>query len=226
MHELRNALTAAMSWVHLLREGKLGTDMTGRAIESIERSLNAQQRIINDLLDTSRLQRGEFQLECRATELKPLVRSTLSSLEAMAEVKSVRLRAQLGRGSCVVMADPDRIQQILLNLVSNAIKFTPSNGNIQVRLSRVETEAELTISDSGNGFGLEFLPYVFEKFAQEKAGEHEGLGLGLAIVRALVQLHGGSIRAENTTENGGARISVRLPLLRQASSAITFRRKM
>jgi PAS domain S-box-containing protein len=214
-HELRTPLTPILTWSRLLRSGKLDQAATERALEAIERAARSQAQLIEDLLDVSRITSGKLRLDVRPIQLQPVVEAAIESVRPGAEAKGLRLEIVLDRNAGVVSGDPERLQQVVWNLLSNAIKFTPGGGRIQVRLQRVNSHVEIAISDTGQGITPEFLPHVFERFRQADSSStrtHGGLGLGLAIVRHLVELHGGRVRAESPGLGIGATFLVELPL--------------
>ncbi|HWO01569.1 MAG TPA: ATP-binding protein, partial [Blastocatellia bacterium] len=215
-HELRSPLNSILGWVSLMREGKLDEEATARALETVERSARAQNRIISDLLDVSRIISGQLRLNVRPLEPAGIIEAAVEAVRPAADGKSVRLDVVLDRDAGPVSGDADRLQQIVWNLVSNAIKFTPRGGHAQVRLERVGSQIEIIVSDTGVGIDPEFIPYVFDRFRQEDSSSTRrqgGLGLGLAIVRHLVELHGGTVHAESEGEGKGATFVVRLPLM-------------
>ncbi len=181
----------------------------------MERNAKAQAQLIEDILDVSRIISGKVRLDVRSVELASVIESALTTVRLAADAKGVQIHSVVDPRAGPVSGDSARLQQIVWNLISNAIKFTPRGGRIQVTVERVNSHAEIAVSDTGKGIGAEFLPYVFERFRQGQAGttrEHGGLGLGLAIVRHLVELHGGNVRAESLGEGRGATFVVRLPL--------------
>jgi len=214
-HELRTPLNAILGWAQLLRTGDLPPDKAGRAVETIARNAQLQVQLVEDLLDVSRIITGKLHLEIRAVELPAVVEATVESARPAAELKGIRLGAVLDRSLPVLPGDPERLQQILYNLLSNAIKFTPAAGHVEVRLERMARHARLTVADTGIGIDPDFLPHVFDRFRQgdpTSTRRHRGLGLGLAIVRHLVALHGGSVRADSPGDGKGATFIVDLPL--------------
>jgi PAS domain S-box-containing protein len=215
-HELRTPLTAVLGWTRLLGTGQLDEATRERALETIERNAQAQVQLIDDILDVSRIIRGKLRLNVRPVELAPVIEAAIDSVRPAAEAKGIRLQVVLDRAAGPVSGDPDRLQQIVWNLVSNAIKFTPKEGRVQVILSRANSHLEIEVIDTGQGIAPEFLPYVFDRFRQADpttTRTHGGLGLGLAIVRHLVELHGGSVKAESSGTGEGAIFRVTLPLL-------------
>ena len=215
-HELRTPLNAILGWTQLLRSREVPEQTEfDRAMEIIERNARAQVRLIDDLLDLSRIMSGRFRLDVQQVSLGDIVRSALDSIEPAAQTKGVRLESVLDPTSVVVSGDPARLQQVFWNLLSNAVKFTPKGGKIQVVLQRVNSHIEFSISDTGIGIPAAFLPHVFERFSQKDSStnrEYGGLGLGLAICKQLVELHGGSVQAKSMGEGQGATFVVTLPL--------------
>ncbi len=213
-HELRTPLNAMVGWVHLLRSGSLDAATTERALETIERNIRAQAQIIDDILDVSRIVRGSLTLAFQTVDLAPILRHVIESLSPAAESKGIALHTLFEAASSKVTGDPNRLQQVAWNLLSNAVKFTPRGGSVEVRLSRQDGDLRLEVADTGEGISADFLPHVFERFRQadSSAGRiHDGLGLGLAIVRHLVELHGGTVSAESPGKGQGSRFTVLLP---------------
>jgi PAS domain S-box-containing protein len=216
-HELRNPLNSIVGWVGLLRAGNLDEKMRARAIEAITQGAQAQDRIIKDLLDVSRIVSGRLHLDLRPLQLAEVLEGAIETIRPAAAVKQIGLQAEFDPGVGSTAGDPDRLRQIFWNLLSNAVKFTPGNGRIQVRLRRINSHLEVNVNDSGIGIEPEFLPYLFDRFRQGDSGtdrQSPGLGLGLAIVRHLVELHGGTVRAQSNGTGQGASFTVRLPILR------------
>ena len=221
-HELRTPLTPILGWAHMLRAGMLQGDSAARAFDSIERNARAQEKIIDDLLDVSRIITGKLRIDARPVELAPIIEAAVDSIRPAAEAKSISLELALDASIGPVSGDPTRLQQVLWNLLSNAIKFTPDGGRIEVRLRHFDAQAEITVSDTGIGISPEFLPYVFDRFRQADSSntrKHGGLGLGLSIVRHMVEMHGGTVTAESLGEGQGATFRVRLPLMASESQA-------
>ncbi|MEA3180715.1 MAG: hypothetical protein QOI59_4238 [Gammaproteobacteria bacterium] len=213
-HELRTPLNAIFGWVTLLRTGRLDEPTQERALETIERNARAQKRLIEDLLDVSRIVTGKVALEILPVDPRRVVEAALETMQPAAQAKGVTVVPLLDTGAATVRGDFARLQQIVCNLLSNAIKFTPSGGQVDVCLAHRNGEAEISVSDSGQGIKPEFLPLVFDRFRQEDGSisrRHGGLGLGLAIVRHLVELHAGSVEAFSEGEGKGSRFVVRLP---------------
>ena len=213
-HELRTPLNAIFGWVTLLRTRRLDESTQERALETIERNARAQKRLIEDLLDVSRIVSGKVALEILPVDARRVVQAAVETMQPAAQAKGVTLVPVLDTETAMVRGDFARLQQIVCNLLSNAIKFTPSGGRVEVCLARRDGLAEISVSDSGQGIKPEFLPLVFDRFRQEDGSisrRHGGLGLGLAIVRHLVELHAGSVEAFSAGEGKGSRFVVRLP---------------
>jgi PAS domain S-box-containing protein len=215
-HELRTPLTSILGWAHLLRAGQLDEKNAVSALETIERNARAQAQLIDDLLDVSRIITGKLRLDVRVVDPASFIESAIESLCPAAEAKDIRIQKVMDTGVVSVAADPARLQQVVWNLLSNAIKFTPKGGRVQVRLERINSHIEIAVCDTGTGISQEFLPFVFERFRQadqQTTRQHGGLGLGLAIVRHLVELHGGTVEAESQGEGQGATFIVKLPIV-------------
>jgi PAS domain S-box-containing protein len=214
-HELRTPLQAMLGWLRLMRAGRLDAAATAKALETIERNTLTQTKLIGDLLDVSGILAGKLRVEPRVIDLTAVVEAALQSVRAAALAKTIVLTSTLDPGPMLLDADPDRVDQVLANLLSNALKFTPAGGAIEVRLSRDGDAARLVIEDSGIGIAPEILPNVFDRFRQADSSTtrtHGGLGLGLALVRYLVEAHGGSVRAESEGAGRGATFIIALPL--------------
>jgi len=214
-HELRTPLTAMLGWIALLRPGRLPADRTRYALDVIERNARMQAQLINDLLDVSRIVAGKMELDRMSVDLAAVVQRVVESAQREAEAKRIRVTTAVDPAAGPVLGDATRLEQVIGNIMANAIKFTPSEGHIAVRLDRHRGRARLRVSDNGPGIAPDVLPHVFERFRQAESSSrrrHEGLGLGLAIVRHLVETHGGTVQAENGGA-GGAIFTVELPLL-------------
>jgi PAS domain S-box-containing protein len=214
-HELRSPLNAMLGWCRMLRRRVLDEATTERALETIERNVRLQTQLIDDLLDVSRIITGKLSLAVRPVELPAVIDATLESVEAAARAKGIRLERTLHPAVPPILGDPGRLQQVLWNLLSNAVKFTPAGGRVFVRLDRSTSHARILVGDTGQGIQPSFLPYVFDRFRQAEtsaARAHGGLGLGLAIVRHLVELHGGTVEAHSEGEGRGATFTVLLPV--------------
>ncbi|HEX3531344.1 MAG TPA: response regulator [Thermoanaerobaculia bacterium] len=214
-HELRTPLNAILGWAQVLRMGKLDEAASARALETIERNARAQAQLIADLLDVSRIITGKLRLDFQPVELRRIVEAALDSVRPAADAKGIRLGVTLGPLASPVLGDSDRLQQVVWNLLSNAIKFTPREGAVEVGLCQSGASAEVRVSDTGAGIRPDFLPYVFDRFRQAEGAitrTHGGLGLGLSIVRHLVELHGGTVEVESEGEGKGASFTVCLPV--------------
>ncbi len=214
-HELRTPLTAILGWAHMLRTGQFNGDSAAKAFETIERNARAQSQLIDDLLDVSRIITGKLRIDVRPVDPNSFVEAAVEAVRPAAEAKGVRVQKIMDTGVAAVSGDPVRLQQVVWNLLSNAIKFTPKQGRVQIRLERVNSHIEIAVSDTGAGISPEFLPHVFDRFRQadqKTTRQHGGMGLGLAIVRHLVELHGGTVRAESPGEGKGSTFTVLLPV--------------
>jgi signal transduction histidine kinase len=214
-HELRTPLSAILGWSTMLAEGRLDASHSRRAVQSITRSARNLAQLVDDVLDVSRVVNGSLRLDVESVLLTSVIEAAVDTARPAAEVKSIDLSVVVDRSEVVVSGDRGRLQQIVGNLLSNAVKFTAKGGHVRVTLERANSWAELVVSDTGRGIDPEFLPFVFERFRQADGKTTRsvgGLGLGLAIVRDLVELHGGTVRAESPGENLGATFVVRLPI--------------
>jgi signal transduction histidine kinase/ActR/RegA family two-component response regulator len=221
-HELRTPLNAIVGWSSMLMTNKFDESVTRQAIQTIERNAKTQAQIIEDLLDVSRIITGKMKLDLRPVELQTVVHGAFESLLPSAERKGITVKSDFDLQTDSVYGDPDRLQQIMWNLLSNAIKFTPEGGTVEVKLKRSGTQAQITVRDTGLGIKPEFLPFVFERFSQADATstrKYGGLGLGLAIVRHLVEMHGGSVGVESEGVGLGATFKVNLPLMNDAQGS-------
>jgi signal transduction histidine kinase/ActR/RegA family two-component response regulator len=227
-HELRNPLAPILTWTQLLRSGTLDEEKTRRALEVIERNVTSQAQLIDDLVDVSRVASGKFRLDVRPIDLAPVIKAAAEAQGPASDAKHLRLQLVLDERAGLISGDSERLQQVMWNLVSNAIKFTPKGGRVQVLLQRAESHVEVSVSDSGVGIDSEFLPHVFEPFRQGMGGSmrrHGGLGLGLSIVRHIVELHGGEITAFSEGLNQGSKFTIKFPLLAASrESGDTLRR--
>jgi signal transduction histidine kinase/ActR/RegA family two-component response regulator len=229
-HELRSPLNPILGWSTLLLNGKLDPAKTTQALTTIQRNAKLQSELIEDLLDVSRILRGKLNLNVAPVNLAANIRAAIETVRLAAEAKSIQITANLAEDAGLVWGDSTRLQQVIWNLLSNAVKFTPKGGQVEVRLERVDSGdrgefpappspypyAQITVSDTGQGIAPDFLPYVFDYFRQADGTttrKFGGLGLGLAIVRHLVELHGGTVRAESSGEGQGANFTLRLPLM-------------
>lgn len=214
-HELRTPLTAVLGWARMLRTMEMDEETVNHGLQIIERNAESQNQLIRDLLDVSRIVTGKLILETKPVELTPIIAAAVDSMQQAIEARAIELAVEFDTETDLVRGDPDRLQQVVWNLLSNAIKFTPKGGNIRVRLARSGSDVQIKVTDSGQGISPEFLPHVFERFRQEDGSttrEQGGLGLGLAVVRHLVEQHGGTVSAESQGEGRGATFIVSLPI--------------
>src|SRR5580765_4503018 len=214
-HELRTPLNAVYGWAHILRSGDLRGDAVTRALDIIMRNANAQVQLIDDMLDVSRIVTGKMRLDVRAVDLKAVVEAAVDAVRPAADAKELRVQVVPDPQAFGIIGDPDRLQQVVWNLLINAVKFTARGGRIQVLLQRESSHVEISVSDTGQGITPDVLPHVFERFQQADSTStrrHTGLGLGLALVRHLVELHGGTVRAASAGEGQGATFTVKLPI--------------
>jgi PAS domain S-box-containing protein len=213
-HELRTPLNAVLGWTSLLRSAQMDDARRPKALETIERNARLQQKIVEDLLDVSRIIAGQLRLEQEPMAFRPVVEAAVDSVRPLAAAKSIALTVELGDDPAIIIGDHARLQQVIWNLLSNAIKFTHERGAVRVSLDVVESRVELVVADTGVGIAPAFLPHVFERFRQQDqriTRAHGGLGLGLAIVRHLTEMHGGTVAAVSAGEGKGATFILRLP---------------
>ena len=214
-HELRTPLSAILGWARMLRLGQLSKENAAKALDTIERNARAQAQLVDDLLDVSRIVTGKLRMDVRPSDPNAFIDAAVEAVRPAAEAKGVRVQKVMDTGLLSIPGDPVRLQQVVWNLLSNAIKFTPRGGRVQIRSERVNSHLEIIVSDTGQGISAEFLPHVFDRFRQadQKASrQHGGMGLGLAIVRHLVELHGGTVSAISEGEGQGATFTVKLPI--------------
>jgi signal transduction histidine kinase/DNA-binding response OmpR family regulator len=214
-HELRAPLNPILGWSQLLQTGKFDQAETAHALATIERNARLQAKLIDEMLDIAKIMRGKLHMESTSVDLVFVIESALATIMSAAVAKSITIHPVLAQVGCV-FGDSERLQQVVWNLLANAVKFTPTHGRVDIRLDRLGNQAQITVSDTGKGISHDFLPYIFETFRQEDASttrKYGGLGLGMAIVRTLVEAHGGTIFAESKGEAQGAKFIVRLPLL-------------
>jgi PAS domain S-box-containing protein len=214
-HELRTPLNAIQGWATLLKQANLSDVDRRPGLDAIERNARAQAQIINDLLDMNRIVAGKFHLDVQAVHLAEIIQAAIEAVRPSAEAKRLRIRTILDSAVGTSRGDPNRLQQVMWNLLTNAVKFTPPGGYIQVVLERVNSQMEITVQDNGAGISPEFLPHVFDRFRQADAStsrSHGGLGLGLSIVKNLVELHGGYVGAHSAGEGQGSTFVVSLPV--------------
>jgi signal transduction histidine kinase/CheY-like chemotaxis protein len=215
-HELRTPLNAIVGYTRLLRAGMLSGEKADRGFETLERNAAWLTQIVEDVLDVSRIVSGKIRLDVQPVDLPAIVDTAIGTVQPAADAKGLRLHAMIDPRVGPVSGDPDRLQQVVWNLLSNAVKFTPKDGRIQVRVERVDSHIEIVVSDTGAGIRPDFLPFVFERFRQAESGitrKTGGLGLGLAIVRHIVEMHGGTVHADSAGEGQGATFRVRLPMM-------------
>ena len=227
-HELRTPLNAIVGYSRLLRGNILSGEKAARGLETLERNAMWLTQIVEDILDVSRIVAGKIRLDVQAVELPLIVDNAVATVQPAADAKQVRVQTIVDPRVGPVSGDPGRLQQVVWNLLTNAVKFTPKKGRVQVRLERVDSHIEIVVSDTGMGIGPDFLPYVFERFRQAEAGTTRrtgGLGLGLAIVRHIVEMHGGTVEASSGGEGQGATFRVRLPLMIVQPEAVEPRRE-
>ena len=214
-HELRTPMNAILGWSHLLKSGRLDEAQRQRAMESIDRGARSQAKLIEDLLDVSRIVSGKLSLTLTPVDLRAVLHAAIDSQRPTAQAKNIRLELAAAAPDCAVMGDVGRLQQVFLNILSNALKFTPAGGQVSVTLESLADQARVTITDSGEGIAPEFLPYVFDRFRQAdgtSTRNHMGLGLGLAIVKHVMEVHGGGVAAKSEGVGKGATFIVTLPL--------------
>ena len=215
-HELRTPLTAILGWARLLEDGTLDHSMTQQAVDTIWRNAKAQAQIVDDILDVSRIITGNLYIDLHPIEVTPVVQNAINVVQPTADAKGICIEAQIENAHAMVAGDANRLQQVIWNLLSNAVKFTKSGGRVMVKVTQANAAVEISVSDTGQGISREFMPYVFDRFSQADSTttrQHGGLGLGLAIARHLVEIHGGTIRAASRGEGQGATFTITLPLL-------------
>jgi signal transduction histidine kinase len=218
-HELRTPLHAMLGWARMLRTGTLDEPTRARALETLERNTRLQTQLIEDLLDVSRIITGKLRIEMHPVAPAAVIAAALEAVRPAADAKAIRLEARADPAAGPVAGDVDRLQQVVWNLLSNAIKFTPRGGRVEIRLEPVDGHVRLQVADTGRGISRDFLPHLFERFRQAEGAAVRsvgGLGLGLAIVRHLVELHGGTVRADSAGEGRGATFTIELPRLESA----------
>ena len=221
-HELRTPLNPILGWAYNLRMGAVEPDLLQEGLESIERNARIQSQLVEDLLDVSRIVSGKLNMNVQPVHLQRVIEAAVESVHLAAQAKRIELVLHFESEVPLVVGDPGRLQQVFWNLLSNALKFTPEEGRIEVRLRQTDSHVEASVTDSGDGIPSDFLPHVFDRFSQADSSvtrKHGGLGLGLAIVRHLVELHGGTIRAESAGAGRGATFSLQLPVMAAAERA-------
>lgn len=223
-HELRTPLSAILGWSHLVRSGKLDEAHMARALETIERNARSQSQLIDDLLDVSRIITGKLQIEARPVDLNAVIEAAIDAVRPAFEAKAIHFETEVDADAGLVAGDPNRLQQIFWNLFSNAVKFTPEQGEVSVKAKRTPSGVRISVSDSGVGITPEFLPYIFDRFRQADGSTtrvHGGLGLGLSIVKHLVQLHQGAVEVESQGKNKGACFTITLPVATMTETVAT-----
>jgi signal transduction histidine kinase/CHASE1-domain containing sensor protein/CheY-like chemotaxis protein len=221
-HELRTPLTAILGWARLLEDGALDPEMQQQAIDTIWRNAKAQAQIVDDILDVSRIITGNLYIDLHPIEVTPVVQNAINVVRPTAEAKGIRIDTLIDPAPAMVSGDANRLQQVIWNMLSNAVKFTNSGGRVLVKVSKANRAVEISVTDTGQGIAREFLPYVFDRFSQADSTttrHHGGLGLGLAIARHLVEIHGGTIRAQSRGEGEGATFTITLPLFDSATKS-------
>ncbi|MBD2646231.1 hybrid sensor histidine kinase/response regulator, partial [Nostoc foliaceum] len=216
-HELRTPLNSMLGWVQIIRNRKLDEAITFKALATIERNAQHQRKLIEDILDISRIVQGKIRLNLRKVDLVFVINAAIEAIHPTSEIKDVQIESNLDSSVSEVMGDAERLQQVVWNLLSNAVKFTPSGGRVEVYLKQVNSNAQITISDTGKGIGADFLPFIFERFRQADSTTTRaegGLGLGLSIVRYLVEMHSGTVQAASEGEGRGATFTVLLPIIK------------
>jgi len=222
-HELRTPLNAIVGWSAMMRRGSLDKDREQDAIEIIERNAKAQAQLIDDILDVSRIVSGKLRLDLKPTQLHEIVSTAVDSIRPLADAKSIRLKMHLDRDAGPVSGDSDRLQQIVWNLLSNAVKFTPARGEIEISLINAGERVEIIVGDTGQGIAPDVLPHIFDRFRQadsSKTRRHGGLGLGLAIVHHLVQLHDGTVTAHSNGHDRGSEFRIVIPCIVYAAGVL------
>ena len=214
-HELRTPLSAILGWARMLRMGQLSDEHAAKALDTIERNARAQAQLVDDLLDVSRIVTGKLRMDVQPADPNAFIDAAVEAVRPAADAKGVRVQKIIDTAAIPIPGDPVRLQQVVWNLLSNAIKFTPRGGRVQIRSERVNSHLEIIVSDTGQGIAPDFLPHVFDRFRQadqKTSRQHGGMGLGLAIVRHLVEMHGGSVLASSEGEGKGATFTVMLPI--------------
>ena len=222
-HELRTPLTAILGWSRLLEGGTLDDSVTQQAVEVIWRNAKAQAQIVDDILDVSRIITGNLYLDLHPLEVVPVIENAINVVQPTADAKGIKIEKYFDSKPLMISGDANRLQQVVWNLLSNAVKFTDSGGRVSVKVSRIGGVVEVSVSDTGQGISKEFLPYVFDRFRQADSTttrQHGGLGLGLAIARHFVEIHGGTINAESGGDGRGATLTIRLPLIEASGKSL------
>jgi signal transduction histidine kinase len=220
-HELRTPTNAILGWAQLMKDRHADEGTIAYGIEVIERNARLQAQLIEQLLDFSRVNNGLLRLEVQMTSLVPILEAAIDTMLPQAQAKEIALDVYLDASTCAFIGDPDRLHQVITNLLANAIKFTPSGGRVGIRLARQGSSAEITVNDTGRGIPTEFLPHIFEPYRQagtDRATTHNGLGLGLTIARHIIERHKGKIHAESLGEGTGTKFTIILPLEDETAS--------
>ena len=226
-HELRTPLNAILGYARLVQSGMVPSDRLAHALTTVERNASALTHIVEDILDVSRIISGKIRLNVQPVDVCDVVKNAVDTMRPAADAKQIRIQTMCDPGAGPISADPDRLQQVVWNLVSNAVKFTPKQGTVQVRVERLNSHIEIVVSDTGQGIAPDFLPHIFERFRQADSGTtraHGGIGLGLAIVRHLVELHGGTIQVASGGKDQGTTFRVRMPVMIVHSEPASERR--
>jgi len=229
-HELRTPITAILGWSRILMSGQISPERQRKAVETIDRNARSQAQLIEDLLDISRIVSGRLRVEFKPVDLPAVISAAVEAVRPAAEAKQIRIQTVLSSGAGPILGDSERLQQVMWNLLSNAIKFTPKDGSIQIQLQRVESQVELQVNDTGAGIKREFLPHLFERFTQADNSitrSSGGLGMGLAIVKSLVEIHGGLVSATSGGEGKGSTFVVKFPIsaIRQQPQQLPYSQK-
>jgi signal transduction histidine kinase len=214
-HELRTPSHAILGWVQLIKEGQADEETIAHGIEVIERNARLQAQLIEQLLDFSRVNKGLLRLDTQRASLVPILEAATETMRPQAQAKEIDLHMELDASAIAVICDPARLQQVITNLLANAIKFTPSGGRVGIRLAHQGSSAEIAVSDTGRGIPTEFLPHIFEPYRQagtDNAAAHDGLGLGLTIARHIIERHKGKIHVESLGQGKGTKVTITLPL--------------
>lgn len=220
-HELRTPLNAVLGYARMLQSGAIADEKVPQALEVIDRNAAALAQIVEDVLDVSRIVLGKARLKVQPTDVAAVVEDAVATVKPAADAKNLTLKCYLGHGTATVSGDHSRLQQVVWNILSNAVKFTPRGGNIDVRVGQNESHVDVVVRDTGIGFPASFRPHIFERFRQAESGTtrlHGGLGLGLAIARHIVEMHGGTIEAASGGDGKGATFTVSLPLIGVAAA--------
>jgi signal transduction histidine kinase len=220
-HELRTPTNAILGWAQLIKERLTDAETIAHGLEVIERNARLLAQLIEQLLDFSRVNNGLLRFNAQRASLVPILEAAIDTMLPQARAKEIDLHMELDESAIAVICDPSRLQQVITNLLANAIKFTPSGGRVDIQLARQSSYAEITVSDTGRGIPTEFLPHIFEPFGQagtDQATAHDGLGLGLTIARHIIERHKGKIHAESLGEGTGTKFTIIIPLEDETAS--------